>query len=267
MATMLRVIAVVVLVVGAAGAGGWYYLRERRMHTVAVPEAPPSKHAWIDQLYSPNPAEAGAAIQEVERLGPDALPAIHEILQDPKAPPQHVKAAIKACAVLGPLAAPAIGEVAEQLPDPTLTADAAMALSFMGPNAFAPLRDSLSSDDPVIRREALRSIGKLKDRAPLDAAAVVPLLIDAMKDTDAGVRAVAATYLGIIHKGGADAVAALMNGLADEVPDVRRAAAAALGSFGADAQSAIPALRKASGDTDEDVAREAGVALVKLTAQ
>jgi HEAT repeat protein len=141
-----------------------------------------------------------------------------------------------------------------------------MALSFMGPGAFAPLKRSLSSDDAAVRREALRSIGKLKDRAPLDAIEVVPRMIDGMGDTDPGVRAVAATYLGIIHEGGADAVTALMEGLKDQMPDVRRAAATALGSFGSDAEPAIPALRKAaSSDPDEDVAREAGVSLVKLT--
>ena len=257
----------VVLLAGVAGAGGWYYLKERRSLAVAVAEAPRPKNAWVDQLYSSNPKDAEAAVKEVEQLGFDALPVFHKILQDPNATPGQVKGAIKACAVLGPIAAPAIGEVAEQLPDPTLTADAALALSFMGPNAFAPLRDSLSSDDAAVRREALRSIGKLKERAPLDATAVVPLLIDAMGDTDAGVRAVAATYLGIIHEGGADAVFALMAGLKDQVPDVRRAAATALGSFGSAAQPAIAALRKASGDPDEDVAREAGVALVKLTGQ
>ena len=88
---------------------------------------------------------------------------------------ERVKAALKACGILGPAAAPAIAEVAEQLPDPTVTAEAAVALSFMGRSAFGPLRDALSSEDPVVRREALRSIGKLKERAPLDARAVLPL--------------------------------------------------------------------------------------------
>ncbi len=267
MSLVVRIVAVVVLLAGIAGAGGWYYFKQRRVHTAAVTAPARPKNAWVDQLYSSNPKDAEAAVKEVEQLGFDALPVIHQILQDPNATPGQVKGAIKACAVLGPIAAPAIGEVAEQLPDPTLTADAAMALSFMGPTAFPPLRDSLSSDDAAVRREALRSIGKLKDRAPIDATAVVPLLIDATGDTDAGVRAVAATYLGIIHEGGADAVFALMDGLKDPVPDVRRAAATALGSFGSEAQPAIPALRRASADQDEDVAREAGVALVKLTGQ
>jgi len=171
---------------------------------------------------------------------------------------------LKACGILGPAAASAIGEVAEQLPDPTLTADAALALSFMGRSAFGPLRDALGSEDPVVRRESLRSIGKLKERAPLDARAVLPLLVARATDSDAGVRAVAATYLGIIHEGGADAVPALIVALTDQEIDVRRAAATALGSFGEDAEVALPALRKAAADADPDVAREAGVALVKL---
>jgi vesicle coat complex subunit len=126
------------------------------------------------------------------------------------------------------------------------------------------LRDALGSEDPVVRRESLRSIGKLKERAPLDSRAVLPLLIDRAADPDPGVRTVAATYLGIIHEGGSEAVLALMQSLKDPEVDVRRAAAPALGSFGAEADQAVPALRKAAADADPDVAREAGVALVKL---
>ena len=50
---------------------------------------------------------------------------IHTTLQDPAATPERVKAALKACGILGAAAAPAIPDVAEQLPDPTLTAEAA----------------------------------------------------------------------------------------------------------------------------------------------
>jgi HEAT repeat protein len=105
----------------------------------------------------------------------------------------------------------------------------------------------------------------LKERAPLDAKAVVPLLLDALHDPDPTVRTVAATYLGIIHEEPASAVPALVAALKDEDTAVRSAAATALGSFSPEAaKSAVPALRKAAGDRNEDVAREAGVALVKL---
>jgi HEAT repeat protein len=262
---VLRIAALVLLVACGVGAGVWYY-RTERAHP-AVKEEPADTTAWLDQLYSSNPADAEKAARQVQALGADALPAIHATFQDPSATPERVKAALKACGILGPAAASAVAEVAEQLPDPTVTAEAAIALSFMGRTAFAPLREALRSDDPVVRREALRSIGKLKKRAPLDARAVLPLLIGATADPDPGVRTVAATYLGIIHEGGSEAVRALIDALKDPEPDVRRAAASALGSFGPEAAPAVPALRKAAGDADPDVAREAAVTLVKLQPQ
>ena len=260
---MLRVAAFVALLAGGVGAAIWYY-SSANVPSAGLDERSSDTNAWLDQLYSSSPAEADAAARQLEALGANALPVVHAIFQDPDASPERVKAALKACGILGPVAAPAVGEVAEQLPDPTVTAEAAVALSFMGRGAFGPLRDALSSEDSVVRREALRSIGKLKERAPLDARAVLPLLIDRGGDSDPGVRTVAATYLGIIHEGGADAVGALVDALKDPEPDVRRAAATALGSFGADATPAVPALRKAASDPDPEVAREAAVTLVKL---
>jgi HEAT repeat protein len=254
----------VLCVLAAAVAGVIWYQQGARLRPVQVAESPPSPDAWLDQLYSQNPSEAADATRRVEQLGAAALPTIHATLQDPAADAQQVKAALKACGILGPVAAPAIVEVAESLPDPSLTAEAATALSFMGRGAFAPLRDALASDDPIVRREALRAIGKLTDRAPLDRRAVLPILVKGTRDPDAGVRAVAATYLGIVQQGGGDAVSALMEALTDPEADVRRAAAAALGSLGDDAAPAVPALKKAAVDKDPDVAREAGVALVKL---
>ena len=260
----MRIAALVTVLLVACGAAAYVYIE--RTPVQAPPEAtqPVDEDAWLDHLYHANPADVAAATAQVQQLGPRALPLIHKTLQDPTATSEHVKAALKACGILGTVAAPAIDEVAEQLPDPTVTAEAAVALSFMGRGAFGPLRDATASDDPVIRREALRSIGKLKDRAPLDARAVVPLLINGATDADAGVRAVAVTYLGIIHEGGADAVDALIIGLRDPEVDVRRSSATALGSFGDEAAAALPALKKAAGDSDPEVAREAGVTLVKL---
>lgn len=263
---MLRIAALVVALIAAAAGVGWYYKSTHSTPPPATAAAPVDENNWIDQLYAANPVEVEAATRQVHNLGPRALPLIHQTFQDPAAPAARVKAALKACALLGPVAAPAIGEVAEQLPDPTLTAEAAVALSFMGRGAFAPLRSALASADPVIRREALRSIGKLKERAPLDPRTVVPLLIRGASDPDTGVRTVAVTYLGIIHEG-AGAVDALVAALTDSEVDVRRSAATALGSFGADAAPALPALKRAAADPDPEVAREAGVALVKLQAK
>ena len=93
---------------------------------------------------------------------------------------------------------------------------------------------------------------------------VMPILLEAMSDEDQGVRAVAATYLGILHEDPKSSVPLLIGALEDTDVAVRRASAGALGSFGQAAQPAIPALKKAMGDPDEDLVREAGRAIVKL---
>jgi len=186
----------------ACGAAAYVYIERTPAPPPPVEVVQPANEdAWLDHLYHANPADVAAATSQVQQLGARALPLIHKTLQDPTASSEHVKAALKACGILGPAAAPAIDEVAEQLPDPTVTAEAAVALSFMGRGAFDPLREAAASDDSIVRREALRSIGKLKERAKLDPAAVVPLLIKSVTDADSGVRAVAVNYLGIIHGG------------------------------------------------------------------
>jgi HEAT repeat protein len=258
----MRRLAVLVAVLLVAG-GAWYYTR-------AVKEAPPTEAAaeqppgWLDELYSQNPREVQVATEEVAALGPRALPTIQATLRDPDAEAERLKAALKACGIIGQASAPAIPEVTALLTEQGVTSEAAMALSYMGREALPPLRSALTHPDPIVRREALRSIGKLKERAPLELNVVLPVLVNAMSDSDAGVRAVGATYLGIIHGGDDQAIPALTKGLEDPDAEVRRASAAALAEFGPDAEPALPALRKASTDPNEDVAREAGRTIVKL---
>lgn len=217
---------------------------------------------WLAQLYSQNPRQAEAAADRVKTLGERAIPIVRAALNEDD--PERRKAGLKACVILEQKAAPLIPDVARQLKSGDLTEEAAMALSFMGPGAFNPLRDALRSPDPALRREAIRSIGKLAARAPLETREVTPLLITAMKDPAHSVRVVAATYLGIIHENAGAAVPALIAGLDDPSIEVRRASATALGSFGDAGDAAIPALQKAAGDKDADLAREAGRALIRL---
>ncbi len=260
----MRRVLLVILAVAAGFAASVIYYNPGRLMPAAPAPRPVDDTTWIDQLYSQNPSEAQQAARLVEELGVRALPTIATTLRNPGAERERVKAALKACGIIGEKAAPVTEDVAGRLTDPELTLEAAVALSFMGKGAFTPLRRALGSDDPIVRREALRAIGKLELRAPLAADTVLPLLVHGMADEDPGVRATAATYLGIIHEGGEVAVDALRDGLDDEEADVRRASATALGSFGDDAAPALPSLRKAMGDRDPDVAREAGVAIVRL---
>jgi len=260
----MRRIAAALLVLGFVAGAGWWYYRSSRFEPASQADAVSNEVNWLDHISSHNPSVAEEARRQLKIQHSSALPAIRETLRNPTAAEEHKKAALKGCAVLGMDAAGAIDEVAAHLGVPALTVDAAVALSFMGEEAFVPLRNALSSEDPIVRREALRSIGKLHTRVSLPSGVVVPLLLDGLADADGGVRMVSAIYLGIIHDEGEVVVPELIETLEDESPDVRTAAATALGSFGTDAEVAVPALQKAKTDRDENVARQAGVSLVKL---
>lgn len=260
---MRRIATALLVLVCLAGAAGWWYFRSASS-SLAQPGSAKSPAAWLDSMHSYKFPVSEQATRELRQEGSTALPAIQETLRNPTAKPERKKAALKACGVLGTDAAAAVPDVATHLTIPAFTLAAATALGFMGPDAFVPLRDALASEDPIVRRESLRAIGKLHGRARVESAKVIPLLLDGLADPDPDVRLVSAIYLGIIHEEGPEVVPALMEMLQDEDPEVRTSAAEALASFGADADIAVPALRKAQGDPDENVAREAGVTLVKL---
>lgn len=260
---MWRFVALLVALVAGVAAAVWYYR--------AAPNQPPvsvvvrNDDRWLDDLQSRSPKEAERASAELEQRGTAAVPIIRRTLQDSAADSPRRKAALKAAALLGPRAVETIPEVAAALADPAYSPEAGLALSFMGSPAVQPLRDAMRSDEPAVRREALRSLGKLRERASIDPQIVIPLLLESLKDSDASVRHVAVTYLGIVRDQPKDEVAGLIGALADSEADVRAAAALALSSYGLDASPAIPALTKASTkDPDDDVKREAARALVHI---
>jgi HEAT repeat protein len=259
-----------IAVLGAVALGAAWYARRPEVADAAAGKGPPAAVAgvdtsWMADLYSQNPRDIERGTGKVTALGVKVLPQIQATLRDPSSQHNHRRAALRACGILGVAAEPVLPEVSAALPVEDLTADAAAALSFMGPGALKPLQDGAGSDDAAVRRESLRSLGKLRFRAPVDSASVLPALLDAMADVDETVRGVAATYLGIIHEDAAASVPLLTQGLDDPDPAVRRASATALGSFGGDAASAVPALRRAAAGQDEDLAREAGRALVAVS--
>jgi len=255
----------VALVFGVLAAVWYYRMPNAGPVSVAIPRSDRNDEKWLDDLQSRTPKDVEAATVELERRGTAALPLIRSTLQDTSAPEARRKAALKAAAILGPRSVEALPEVTAALQQNDFAPEAALALSFMGSAAVAPLRDSIRSDEPVVRREALRSLGKLRERASIDPQVVIPLLLDGLKDPDASVRNVAVTYLGIVRDDPDKEVAGLIAALKDDSPAVREAAAVALSAYGAKAEPAIPALQKAAGDPDEDVKREAGRALVIIS--
>ncbi|HEY3884128.1 MAG TPA: HEAT repeat domain-containing protein [Vicinamibacterales bacterium] len=258
---MKRFVALFIALLAGMAAAAWYY---------RSPAAAPARTVvrtdarWLDDLQSGSPKDEQAAAAQVEQLGTAAVPTVRRVLQDPSAPASRRSAALKACTILGPRAVEALPDVSALLQDDVYTAQAAVALSFMGSPAVQPLLDAVHSADPAVRRETLRSLGKLRERASIDPQIVLPLLFEALNDADQSVRNVAVTYLGIIRDDPRKGVPGLIRALGDESPDVRSASATALGAYGALAVSAIPALEKAEHDPDENVQREAGRALVTI---
>jgi HEAT repeat protein len=134
----------------------------------------------------------------------------------------------------------------------------------MGSAAVEPLKQAIQSEDAVVRRESVRAIGKLRERASIDPQIVIPILLAALDDIDASVRNAAVTYLGIVRDDPQREVSGLIKALSDENSEVRQAAAGALYEYGSLAEPAMPALKKAANDADEEVRREAGRTLVHL---
>jgi HEAT repeat protein len=261
---MWRFVALLLALVAGVAAAVWYYR--------STPAEPPvsvvvrNDDRWLDDLQSRSPKDVERATAELEQRGSAALPAIRHTLQDPSADPARRKAALKAVAILGPRAVESLPDVAAALADPAFSPEAGLALSFMGFPAVQALRDALQSDEPVVRREALRALGKLRERASIDPQLVVPLLLQALTDPDASVRQVAVTYLGIVRDQPQPEVAGLITALDDSQPPVRQAAALALSSYGLDAEPAVKALTRVStSDPDDDVKQEAARALVHIS--
>lgn len=261
---MWRFVALLVALVAGVGAAVWYYRAPAdggRPGRVVVAR---NDDRWLDDLLSRTPRDVEAATAELEQRGTAALPLIRRTLQDSSGDPAHRKAALKASAILGTRAAEAIPDVANALREPDFAPEAALALSYMGSAAVPTLREAIKSDQAVVRREALRSLGKLRERASIDPQIVVPLLLESLNDPDPSVRNVAVTYLGIVRDSPEKEVAGLITALEDPEAAVREAAAIALSAYGLLAEPAIPALKKAASDPDEDVKREAGRTLVHL---
>ncbi len=121
-------------------------------------------------------------------------------------------------------------------------------------------------------QEALKQISS-------EAKSVSAALIEALKDSDEGVRIAAAQALkeinrdryvgsvcgmGIYIKDESEAITTFSQALKDSDKDVRRSAAQALGKIGTDAKSAIPALIDTLKDSDEYVRRSAAQALKQI---
>ena len=115
--------------------------------------------------------------------------------------------------------------------DDAHTEEAALALGCLGETALPPLRDLMASENPDHRWWAARAL------AAVATPAARQLLITALSDPDADVRACAAQGLGELQA--AEAVDGLVRCLSDPSPFVSRIAADGLARIG---PPAVPAL-------------------------
>ena len=126
------------------------------------------------------------------------------------------------------------------------------------------LMKELKAKDAKTRISAAEELGHIGQIKKSLTEPAVPGLIDAMKDTDAGVRKAAADALGKVDPDVTVAVPPLVDALKDKAAPVKQAAAGALGQIGPDAKDALPALRELQKDTDRGVSRAARQAIQRI---
>jgi HEAT repeat protein len=137
------------------------------------------------------------------------------------------------------------------------------ALHRMGPTVLYDVIDTLVHESPEVRREAATFLAARTASQQREGwiTNIVPVLIDALSDSESSVRVRTAQALCLLAARARLAVPALIEALKDEESYVRQWAAAALGSIGPSAETAIPALTESLLDDDESVRDEASRAM------
>ena len=135
----------------------------------------------------------------------------------------------------------------------------AAAITFLGEARYAPavpkLTALLRESDPGTRFLAAKALGQIGD----EAEAALPVLFDALRDTDMFLRA---GVTGALIKIGHPAVPGLTRALLDQNRAVKRAACKALGKIGS--ERAVPALIWSLNDSNAGVRKLAREALERI---
>jgi HEAT repeat protein len=194
-------------------------------------------------LASPDPAARPRAACELRELGSGAAPVLGRLaaMLDDGSPVDG--------AVCGNRTWRQHGVGAQESTSPG--EQAASALVAIGTPAYEPLKKILGGPAWIARKNAAWALGAMGNTEAVTA------LIEALKDTDAGVREQVAWALGAI--GDRRAVDGLIGALGDSAPGVRKQAAWALGSIGDN--RAVPALTKSLKDSDAGVRKQSAWAL------
>jgi len=160
---------------------------------------------------------------------------------------------------IGPPAIPALAKV---LDDFRAMNWAAFALAGIGKDALPVLLDALANG-PLLTRQEIASAGVMQTHALLPYEdEIVPVLIECMRNEDAGVRGGAVNALQSYWKRPDIVMPSLMDCLTDSNTGVRGSAVTVIRKFGHDAEPAVPILvRLATKDPDAYVRTRAAESL------
>jgi hypothetical protein len=248
---LLRLVLVIVLLAGLASS---FFMR--------VPEPVyqgKRLSAWLAESKSDGPGSAlpQPSLVAVRHMGTNALPFLVRMLTAKDSslkrplvsskfltPPEiSHKRALAAFRSLGPDAKGAIPLLADSLSNKSAATDSAVALTFIGPEALAPLVSAFRELDKTSRFELVDSLGNNFFNYPAN----IPFLIECLGDKDPGVRAEAARFLGegrgvgSFSKDTVQVVQALARALDDKDARVRAQAAVSLRYHGVDPKAGISA--------------------------
>jgi HEAT repeat protein len=205
--------------------------------------------SWV--LRTATEAEARwRAVDVIGKIGKDAAPAAPDVvaaLSD--GDPLVRRVAVRVIGEMTPDVAGVIPALVALFPD----VEAIRAVARFGPRGSdgAPsLRALFTHEDPTVRWQAVRAIGKIGEPA---LAAMPELIRLTASDPDPLVREHAAEALGDIGPAAAEGIPALVKALHDPIARVRRDAVRALGQMGPAAKGALLDVREAIQDPDADV--------------
>jgi HEAT repeat protein len=246
-------------------------LVERAIDTLGVigPDSAEAVPRLVEILKGDDPSRAGAAAIALARILPaDAEPlndVVTVLIQSLKSRQSSVRGdAARALGMIGPQALPALAELIRgSTADPEAAASAEIALEWMGPTAEPAVPVLIDALQSPKERVAIHAAGALGAVGPA-ASNAVPALRKALASKIATIRAHTASALGDIGPAGSDAVNDLILALKDPDEHVRREAAQALGKMGPAARAAVPALVAALGDVIGTVTIHAAQALARI---
>jgi HEAT repeat protein len=181
-----------------------------------------------------DPQRRVRSLQILARIGPEAVSAVPPLVELLKSGDAATKTEVLyTLGAIGPGAGAAAGPIAEQLADndPRVAQAAAIALGKLGPDAkeaIPALAKLQQSQDELLRLVSVWAILRIGPPSAELTQAALPILTAALKNQREFVRVEAATALGELGQGAANALPMLEAAGKDASPAVRSAVASAI---------------------------------------